>query len=96
MDPTPPDAYAGAQRRDGEVSTGTTLMAVRYAGGVHIHVTKNTEDEHKQQENHRLQKDKERERETAKRTGQVGCLFERTTRNRTAAKPVKVTIPSHG
>jgi len=47
------------------------------------------EDEHKQQQNHRLQKDKERERETAKRTGQVGCLFERTTRNRTAAKPVK-------
>ena len=34
MDPTPPDAYAGAQLRDGEVSTGTTIMAVSYAGGV--------------------------------------------------------------
>ena len=34
MDPTPPDAYAGVQLRDGEVSTGTTIMAVSYAGGV--------------------------------------------------------------
>ena len=34
MDPAPQDAYAGVALKDGEVSTGTTIMAVSYAGGV--------------------------------------------------------------
>jgi hypothetical protein len=47
------------------------------------------DEEQKWQQNLQLQKDRERERETAKKTGQVGCLFERTTRKRGAPKVLK-------
>jgi hypothetical protein len=47
------------------------------------------DEEEKWQQNLQLQKDRERERETAKKTGQVGCLFERTTRKRGAPKLLK-------
>ena len=47
------------------------------------------DEEQKWQQNLQLQKDRQRERETAKKTGQVGCLFERTTRKRGAPKVFK-------
>ena len=56
---------------------------------VSVHAHSLQDEEEKLQQNHRLQKDRERERETAKKTGQIGGLFERTTRHRTAAKPLK-------